>query len=1187
MSQLDPFHQVQTSMNAAQSKRVEDFLTKWLGSEGNERANYQTFFGDLCVALDVPAPPPKGSIEGDNYCFDKNIKFYSEKAETTRFADFYKEGCFLIEAKQGSNNSAKGHGKRGTKGYRDAMQQAFNQAKSYAYNRMLPALPPFLITCDIGSHFEVWEGFSGEYGSYGARQQVNLKDLAQAEIFDRFVAIFTEPQSLNPEKYRARVTREVAAELAKLSRWLEENGGKSGVRSQESGVKTSKDSESIQADVSPHEVANFLMRCIFTMFAEDVELLKGEVFTKALRERWIPNPKLFKPEIEQLWQTMNTGGTFGFERVLRFNGSFFEDATAFDLPKEQLEILYAAAAKDWSQVEPAIFGTLLERALEKKERSRLGAHYTPRSYVERLVRPVVMEPLRQQWDEIELELKRVLETAEGKEPTAAQRKQATQEIQDFLTQLRQVKILDPACGTGNFLYVTLDLLKGLEQEAIARLVDVAGEVQLGLEQINPAQFLGIEINPRAAAIAELVIWIGYLQWYFKRYGNAAPPEPVLQAFGNIECRDAVLAYDGTEPDLDAKTGEIRSRWGGRMMKHPVTGEDVPDASDRVVIYKYLNPRAAEWPKADYIVSNPPFIGNARMREFLGDGYSETIKLIYKEVPQTVDFVMYWWHKSASLVREKKISRFGLITTSSISQVRQRNVIDYHLNQERPIKLIFAIADHPWESEGASVRIAITCAILDCASAESIIPRTGLIVQEREGTSTEESPIELIVTINNADKIFSDLKTGVNAAKVKQLYSNQDLASQGFIVGSKGFIIGISTKNELEESAIKPFITGRYFAQSSEEKFAIDVNHISTAEELRKNHPKTFQYLLEFVKPQRDINNDPKLQREWWKYRRSNSSIREGLKMLDKYIATGRTAKHRVFQLFEPDLMIDSEVIGIFLEDSYFLGVLSSYVHALWTIRLQSDRGETPRYNHTKCFYTFPFPDSTPEQKQKIRELGDRLDSHRKQVQAAHPDITITGMYNLLEKLRAGTPFSDIERAYNNRALVSTLNQIHAELDKAVFEAYGWQDLWGKPTAEIDETILERLVALNAERAAEERNGHIRWLRPEYQAPEQVQSTQIALPGMDVEPETVITPVEQQKWPTLPKAQLAAIRDLLRTSSGEWTVVQIANQFTGKNTQKKLDAIAENLDRLQWFGVAIDREDAGMMYWQYAELQQTA
>jgi hypothetical protein len=197
------------------------------------------------------------------------------------------------------------------------------------------------------------------------------------------------------------------------------------------------------------------------------------------------------------------------------------------------------------------------------------------------------------------------------------------------------------------------------------------------------------------------------------------------------------------------------------------------------------------------------------------------------------------------------------------------------------------------------------------------------------------------------------------------------------------------------------------------------------------------------------------------------------------------------------------------------------------------------------------------------------------------------MYNLLEKLRAGEPFTDLDRAYNNKALVSTLKQIHDELDTAVFAAYGWQDLAGKPTAEITETILERLVALNAERAAEERNGHIRWLRPEYQAPEQVQSTQTTLPGISDEAETITTPVEQQKWPTQPKDQLAAIRDLLRSSSSAWTVVQIANQFTGKNTQKKLDAIGENLDRLEWFGLLVKREESGTIYWQYAELQQMA
>ncbi len=1025
------------------------------------------------------------------------------------------------------------------------------------------------------------------------------------------------------------MTREVAAELAKLSRWLEENA-RSGellvgvrlkpplgvqspptrTRSSAKSAKADSKSQSAKADfvsqasisidggidggtngesspVSAHEVANFLMRCIFTMFAEDVELLKGEVFTKALRERWIPNPKLFKSEIEQLWQTMNTGGTFGFERVLRFNGSFFEEATAFDLPKEQLEILYAAAAKDWSQVEPAIFGTLLERALEKKERSRLGAHYTPRSYVERLVRPVVMEPLRQQWDEVELELRRILVTPEGKEPTGLQQKKAEQEIGQFLTQLRQVRILDPACGTGNFLYVTLDLLKGLEQEAIARLVDVAGNVQLNvLEQVNPAQFLGIEINPRAAAIAELVIWIGYLQWYFKRYGNAAPPEPVLQAFGNIECRDAVLAYDGREPDLDAKTGEVRSRWGGKMMKHPVTGEDVPDPLDRVVIYKYLNARAAVWPEADYIIANPPFVGNARMREFLGDGYAETLREAYSEVPETVDFVMYWWHKSAEYIEQGKVKNFGLITTNSITQKRLRGVTEFHLQQKGGIRLFFAIADHPWSDEGAAVRIAMTCAEIAETKKLTATSRIGVVISEKQGDTPEDSADRVRLDIKTVGLIFSNLQSGADVTKTELLRSNQEIASQGFVVGGNGFIVDSTTKSKLDEHVIHPFITGRDLAQIRQERFAIDVNHLSERE-LESDYRKTYQYLLETVKPEREINNDPKLRREWWKYRRSNDSIRRGLNELSRYIATTRTAKHRVFQFFESDVMAESGVVLILLENGYHLGILSSTIHINWTLRQGSLLEDRPVYNHASCFYPFPFPDPTPEQKQKIRELGDRLDSHRKQVQAAHRDITITGMYNLLEKLRAGEPFTDVDRAYNNRALVSTLKQIHDDLDTAVFAAYGWQDLAGKPNPEITETILERLVALNAERAAEERNGHIRWLRPEYQAPEQVQSTQTTLAGIGDPAETAATPVEQQKWPNQPKDQLAAIRDLLRSSSGAWTVVQIANQFTGKNTQKKLDAIGENLDRLEWFGLLVKREDAGTIYWQYAELQQTA
>ena len=909
-------------MDKADQQRVGPFLDKWLGSEGNERANYQGFFLDLCAVAGVEGPPPKGSVAGDPYCFDKDIKFYSgeKTAPSTKFADFYKEGCFLIEAKQGSVSSAKGHGKRGTKAYRDTMQKAFNQAKAYALNRMLPSLPPFLMTCDIGSHFEIWQGFSGEYGSYGARERVNLNDLADPAVFDRFVKMFTDPQALNPEKLRARVTREVAAELAKLSRWLEDQGH------------------------APQVTASFLMRCIFTMFAEDVELLRGEVFTKALRDRWIPNPSTFQLEIESLWQTMNTGGTFGFEPILRFNGSFFEEATAIALPKEQLEVLYAAAAKDWSQVEPAIFGTLVERALEKKERSRLGAHYTPRSYVERLVRPVVMEPLRQEWDEIELEIKRLLEPAKGQEePTANQRKKAEQEIRDFLDKLRAIKILDPACGTGNFLYVSLDLLKGLESEVVTRLADVTGQVQLNvLEQINPSQFLGIEINPRAAAIAELVIWIGYLQWYFKDRKVAEAPEPVLQAFGNIECRDAVLAYDGREPDVDGKTGEVRTRWGGRMMRHPVTGEEVPDPADQVVIYRYLNARAAEWPEADYVVSNPPFIGNSRMRENLGDGYAEVLRRTYKEVPETVDYVMYWWHIASEYLRSKGLSRFGLITTNSIRQVRQRGVIEHQMRHKQPVSMIFVIPDHPWVDSGAAVRIAMTAVELDKKNIVRV-SKIGEVVSE-----AQENTENVRVRFSNVGRIYEDLRTGVDITNVLPLKSSESLCCPGVKLCGSGFILDPGDFSEVEPEVQFDYVHGKDFMRLSRRAKVVDLFGLE-ASEVAQRYPKAYNWVLERVKPQRDASRNKSLRENWWIFERPRPELRNALKGLELYIATVETSKHRVFQFFEKQILADNKLTVIALDDSYFLGILSSKIHVFWALQSGAQLGPTPVYPKSTCF----------------------------------------------------------------------------------------------------------------------------------------------------------------------------------------------------------------------------------------------
>ena len=1176
-------------MKQSDLERVERFLERWQGSRGNERANYQLFFAELCDALGVQRPLDKGRIPGDPYCFDKDVKIFHPSGKVTPgFIDFYKANHFVIEAKQGGITSGKGTAKRGTATYLKEMEKAFVQAVAYA--RSLETKPPFVITCDIGDHFELWQGFNEDYGGYGAREEIPLVHLRKKEVFDLFVDIFTDPQKRNPEKIAAQVTREVAADLAELARSLE----RAFSNPPTTQPLTSPPTPLLQGEGSntppsllgnsagglglptPQEVANFLMRCIFTMFAEDVKLLPEKLFTEALESRWLPNPKKFKPEVEALWQAMNEGTNFGFQgKLLRFNGGLFADFRAFELTAAQLQVLLKAAKRDWQNVEPAIFGTLLERALDPKERSKLGAHYTPRSYVERLVRPVVMEPLQERWVEVQAEAKKLLDNGDL-EPTAAQKKKAVAVLEAFLKELQEVRILDPACGSGNFLYVTLDLLKGLESEVLRRLEDVTGQAQLRLDiaQVNPSQFLGIEINPRAAAIADLVIWIGYLKWHFKRFGNIPPVEPVLREYKNIECRDAVLADDGKELDIDPATNKPRTRWGGRMMKHPVTGENVPDPSDQIPIYRYINPRPAEWQEADYIVSNPPFLGKLYMLSRLGDGYVDALRKAYKgKVPDSCDFVMYWWYLAANLLSNQRTHRFGFVTTKSITQTFNRRVLDEALKASQPIYLTFAIPNHPWvdTEDCAAVRIAITA-----AEGGTGIGRLEIVTSER---SDQVEGIASVEFSKRTGLIQSDLSIGANVVGTVTLKSNTGLAGMGVMLGNRGFLVEEGSTLNDDSSIIRPIINGNDVMKSCRHLRVIDFYNLSV-EEARKQAPNAFQQILLKVKPERDFNNRKTRRENWWFFAETMPKTRKSLDGLTRYIVTPETARYRVFIMVDKEILAEHKLVVIGSEDAYHLGILSSKVHLKWAIaaggRLGS--GNDPVYSKTTCFDLFPFPDPTPEQKQKIRDLGERLDAHRKRVQAQHPDITITGMYNLLEKIRSGEPFTDKDRDYNDKALVSTLKQIHDELDAAVFEAYGWT-----PNLSDDE-ILERLVALNAERAEEERNGLIRWLRPEYQAPKEVAIQQV-IEGVTPEEDVAIAPVEQQPWPKKFKEQLAAIRDLLRTSSSEWTLEQIVAQFKGATRSKK--AITECLESLEELGILASHAEDGVTRWYFAELQKAS
>jgi hypothetical protein len=967
------------------------------------------------------------------------------------------------------------------------MSDALGQAKRYV--ETLDAPPPFLLVVDIGHAIDLFASFDGSrvYHPFPNALSNRTFFTGLEDLLPTLHAVWEEPLSLDPVRRTTAVTREVAAHLAGLSKELGDAGH------------------------SPEAVATFLMRAIFTMFAEDVGLLPNRLFTRTLYERWIPRPETFPADVQALWMTMNRGGEFGFEgKVLRFNGGLFAAPQALALTRRQLEMLHEAARCDWKNVEPSIFGTLLERALDPKERHALGAHFTPRAYVERLVRATVEEPLRAEWDVVRTLVRTLIE--DGSEAKIAEAEKA---VRVFHEKLCATRVLDPACGTGNFLYVTLDLFKRLEAEVVRQLRDLrpetgaSGFLDLHGVNVTPRQLLGIEVKRWAKEIAELVLWIGWLQWHFRTHGDTAPDEPVLRDYGNIECRDAVLAWDRVEPETDA-TGKPFTRWDGETTKpSPVTGEPIPDETARVAVERYVNPRRAEWPEAEFVVGNPPFVGNKRMRTALGDGYVEALRRAHDDVPETADLVMYWWDMAATRVRARQLERFGLITTNSITQTFNRAVVQRHIGADSRCHVAFAIADHPWvdSTDGAAVRVAMTAVSQGAGS--------GVLLTVRDETTNEDGSSWLTFA-SKPGSIHPDLTIGPAVAGATTLSANRDLCLQGCKLVGDGFLVTIEERRRLitvhsqAHRFLPRYVAGRDLTQTEGSRYVVDFYGLSEAQ-ARDGFPAGYQRLIDLVKPERDQNKRETRRRNWWLFGENAPKLRRALKGLSRFIATSEVAKHRTFVFLPlPETLADGSLAAIATDDGWHLGILSSRVHVTWALRKggRMGVGNDPRYQNGPCFLPFPFPAPMAAQSARIRSLGESLDAHRKRQQALHPGLTITGMYNVLEKLRSGEALTANEKVIHEEALVSVLKQIHDDLDAAVFEAYGW------PSTLTDEEILERLVALNAERADEEKRGLVRWLRPEFQNPGGAKAaTQEALPASDDEDEEpAAKPAAPLAWP---------------------------------------------------------------------------
>lgn len=1090
---------------------IEAFIELWADREGGaERANTAPYIIGLLQALDLPTPDPAGATTLHNdYVFERAVRPSFHSGQPKRI-DLYKRGCFLLEAKQSRLSGASKllpfgdapplmsppHGPGWDSLIRNARVQAF------AYVSMLPAdhvAPPFVIICDVARSFEIWADFSGTgrgYAPFPDRlgHRFTHADLAKPEIQARLRAIWTNPHSLDPARIAAVVTREIADELSVISRRLEHQG------------------------IAAQDAAHFLMRCIFTIFAADVDLIPKLRLIEML-EDCVHSPARFVPMMEEMWTRFDLE-----ERPQRFysgfgdylphiNGNLFADRRAFPLGAPEIRRLILAASKDWKDVEPAIFGSLLEHALEPTERRRLGAHYTPRRFVEHMVDLTVMEVLRADWAEVQHGVEMACDEGDARG--------AVRLVKGFHQTLRRTRVLDPACGTGNFLYVALEQMKKLEGEVLQTLLDLGQSDTLDLDTVDPRQFLGLELNPRAAAIADVVLWIGFLQQHYRnRTGH--PSEPILRAHGNIRCVDAMLTWDGA-PGV-------------------VTGY-----RDGAPVQLWPNPRPTAWPEAEFVVGNPPFIGGKDVRSRLDPGYAEALWIAHPRMNESADLVMYWWDRAAEILTRPGtvLRRFGFVTTNSITQVFQRRTVERWLSGPQALSLIYAAPDHPWTKasrDSAAVRIAMTVAQAGRHDG------TVLTRLSESALETDEPVVELAASSGH---INADLTVGVDVTKALALKASAGVCSPGVKLHGAGFIVshaqakalGLGARPGLERH-IRPYRNGRDLTGRSRDAWVLDFYGLSV-DDLRLRFPEAYQHLVEQVKEARDAHgvlvgrdaNPRAAYRDfWWIFGEPRGDFRPALENLPRYIATVETAKHRTFQFLDAEILPDNMLVCIADDDAATLALLSSRVHQAWCVANGGVLEDRPRYTKSRCFDPFPFPALDDALRDRLRAAGEALDGRRRAVLAQNPDLTLTTLYNCLEQLGAGQPLDARQEAIKQRGLVIILRDLHDAIDRLAYAAYGWPDGLSR-----DETVA-RLAALNQARAQEEAAGRVHWLRPDYQR-RQAGASQAQTQSLFL---AVSTPGPAARRPAFPAdryAQPLAVQAVLR-AAGPIAPPDLARRFSG-------------------------------------------
>ncbi len=944
-----------------------EFIDKWRAAELKERSASQEHFIDVCRLLGEPTPV-EADPTGETYCFERGAR---KDTGGDGWADVWKRHHFAWEYK----------------GKRADLDAAFGQLRLYA---LALENPPLLIVSDM-QRFRIrtnWTNCVSKTHEFG------LDDLTDAATRDRLKWAFSDPERLRPGETRQSLTEKAAESFATLAQALRERGH------------------------DPHVVAHFVNRLVFCMFADDVGLLPGHMFTRML-EQAQRTPAHFADLAGDLFRVMASGGRVGFETVDWFNGGLFDDDTALTLERSDIDTVLAASRLDWSEIDPSILGTLFERGLDPGKRAQLGAHYTDRDKIMLLVEPVVVRPWLAEWDAEKAEIAADLERGEAAKSPATRTKRlndAERRYRAFLNRLRAFTVLDPACGSGNFLYLALQALKDLEHR-VQFEAETLG-FQRAFPEVGPANVKGIEVNPYAAELARVSVWIGEIQW-MRRNGFSEARDPILKPLDTIECRDAILTAGDTEPD---------------------------------------------WPEADVVIGNPPFLGGKLLITHLGEDYVSRMFATYAgRVPAEADLVCYWFEKAGRQIAAGKAKRVGLVATNSIRGGANRRALRAGTGTGR---IFEAWSDEPWVIDGAAVRVSLVC--FSRADDESA---TGARL---DGESVDEIHADLTARRGGA---------GVDLTRVRRRPENAGAAFMGDTKGGPFDVAGDQAREWLRLPAnpngrtngdvLKPWVNGMDLTRRPAGKWIVDFGWTMSAGDAAL-YEEPFRWAKERVYPMRQANRRAAYRDYWWRHVEPRQGMWRALDGLSRFMVTPRVAKHRIFVWLDAPVCPDCQLIVIARDDDVTLGILHSRFHEVWSLRLCTwlGKGNDPRYTPSTTFETFPFPPGlTPDipaadyaadpramavghEARRLVEMRDRWLNPPEWVEwvdepvAGYPKLPVPRDEDAAKALKKRT----LTSLYNARP--QWLADAHAALDAAVAAAYGW-------SADIsDDDVLRELLALN-------------------------------------------------------------------------------------------------------------------------------